>query len=1682
MKKILFSFFVLLTMGAQAQLSNSWIDYSKTYYKLKLTKDGICRISQSQLAALGLGSTAAQHFQLWRKGEQVRLYTSVASGALGATDYIEFWGEMNDGKDEKNLYFNTDYQLQEKFSLFSDTAVYFLTVNTTAPNLRYATAAPVSGPANPDLYFMRRYEVHYKDFINRGYAAILGEYVYSSSFDTGEGWCSNFVQPCCDLSKDLTNMNVYQSGPPNSVTFSVNAAGDALNDRELRVKFYNNVVLQESMPYFNYLKKTVTGLPLTLLQSPTNLPVQINGNSTNPNDRIVVAEFSVTYPARFNFNNEKSFYFELEPSASGNHLQIENFNHGGVAPLLYDLDNGQRYTCDITSVPNRVKVLLPGSAAPVRRYILISQEGTNINNIAASSFTTKVFVNYSQQANQGNYLIITNPVLYDNGSGVNYVEQYRQYRSSMQGGSYNAKTISINELTDQFGYGVNTHPVAIRDFIRYAKQNFVQKPEYVFIIGRGMSYRDYRANESNPITAKIDLVPTFGWPASDNLLACEQGTYVPLVPLGRLAAVNGNEVNQYLNKVKEYEQAQQSPVQTQQNKAWMKNIMHVVGGKDSAENAIFRNYMGIYENIARDTLYGAHVETFAKATTAAVQQIQSQRIENLFQEGLGMIGYFGHSSANLLEFNLSSPEVYINPGKYPFFNVSGCSAGNFFVFDPLRLNGNLTLSEKYVLAPNRGSIGFLASTHLGVPPFLNFYNLEFYDEFCKTMYGNTVGNQIKEVLQRLGGNPQGLEYLKRIHLEELTLHGDPAIKINAFAKPDYAIEPQQVKLTPNIITVADNSFDIDIRMLNLGKAVSDSIRVTVKRKLPNDSIKVLYNKVIPGIRNIDSVILSVPINPLTDKGQNKLIVQLDADSKVDELSETNNLLEKDFFIFEDEVRPVYPYNYSIVNQQNITFTASTANPLNGVRQYLMEVDTTELFNSPFKKTYNASGTGGTVQFTPANLTFSDSTVYYWRTAMVPLTPGGNYIWNNFSFTYLPNSTSGFDQSHYYQFKKNTYDKIQLGSDRQLRFETVPRTLTIRNGIYPYYSFDKINLNLDFDQIEFWGCVFTNLQVYVFDSTSLEAWDNRNPTPAGGRFGSWPICAAFTRKFFEFPFDKKTYRDNLVKFLEDSIPNGMYVAIKNLNTEVNSVFINDWKKDTLVNGPGKSLYHTLRNIGFTQIDSFYNNRPFIYFYRKNTPSFAPQQYMGADLFSYLDIPIALNTRYNKGTIESPAFGPAKTWSELHWRGKTVDAGPSDTTHVEVYGIKPDGSSQMLAKVAPARDTSLAFINAATYPYLKLKMQNNDSIFATPHQLRYWRVNAGYVPEGAIAPNVAFKMRDTVEQGENIEFAVAFKNISPAAFDSLLKVTFVITDRNNQPVPVNIPKRKALVAGDTLMINYTIDTRNLPGENTLFIDVNPANDQPEQYHYNNVLYKNFYVKEDRYNPLLDVTFDGVHILNRDIVSSKPGVVIKLKDESRWLRLADTALLKVQVRFPDQSVRTYRFNDSMRFTPAALTGDNTATIDFLPYFPQDGEYELMVTGKDVIGNKAGELDYRVTFNVINKPMISNLLNYPNPFTTSTAFVFTVTGSQPPQNMRIQILTITGKVVREITSRELGPVHVGRNITDFKWDGTDMYGQKLANGVYLYRVLTNLNGKSLDKYTADGDKTDKYFNKGYGKMYLMR
>ena len=135
----------------------------------------------------------------------------------------------------------------------------------------------------------------------------------------------------------------------------------------------------------------------------------------------------------------------------------------------------------------------------------------------------------------------------------------------------------------------------------------------------------------------------------------------------------------------------------------------------------------------------------------------------------------------------------------------------------------------------------------------------------------------------------------------------------------------------------------------------------------------------------------------------------------------------------------------------------------------------------------------------------------------------------------------------------------------------------------------------------------------------------------------------------------------------------------------------------------------------------------------------------------------------------------------------------------------------------------------------------------------------------------------------------------------------------------------------------------------------------------------------------------------------------------------MLKVNIKYPSQNLEVIvPYDDkTLRFIPATLP-ENKAKLEYTPEFTEDGIYELRVGGIDRSNNESGDIDYKITFEVINKPTITQVLNWPNPFSTSTRFVFTLTGSEVPEKFKIQIITITGKVVKEIFADELGPIHM--------------------------------------------------------------
>src|SRR5436190_6176156 len=851
---------------------------------------------------------------------------------------------------------------------------------------------------------------YFKDYLNPGYYVDAGEYVHSASYDKGEGWVCWDIYPGQPLNVGH-KLYPYSSGP--NATFSINAFGNSINLRRFTVKLNSDSIFGTQMDYLNQTKSSVS-VPLTTLLNGLNT-IEITNQSDATYDRLVVAQYELTYPRVFNFGDTMNFQFDLPANPAGNYLEITNFNYGSTAPILYDITSGKRYIGDISN-PALLKFALESSMVD-RKFILISLEPTNIS--AVSTLKQRSFINYSLTVNQGDYLIISHPRLYAGPGASNPVEDYRAYRSSSAGGAYNAKIYEIDELVDQFAFGIKKHPNSVRNFLRWARANFSAPPKFVFMIGHAVVYDQYRYAEasSNPDIERLNIVPTFGVPASDILLSAEVRQQIPLTPIGRLSVIDGGEIAIYLAKVKEYEVAQTVSSPLVRDMAWTKNVVHVTGGSEPELVAQLGGYMNKYKQIISDSLFGGNVTTFKKSSTETIQAITDHHIKDLFAEGINQVTYFGHSSATVLDFNLDNPEQYNNPGKYPLFIAMGCLAGNFFNFNPARFYTKETLSERWLLTPNRGAIAFIASSHFGIPHYLDIYNTKTYTNEATFMYGKTYGEILKQTVADVFAQTSQLDFYARMHTEENTLHGDPAIRPNNHLKPDYVIEDPMVKASPSFISVADTIFIVNAKYLNQGRAVNKDITILVERKLPGGNFFTVLKDTIPGTRYADSVSVILHINPTTDKGLNQIRVTIDADNAVDESYETNNTITKDVFIFEDDARPVYPLNYAIINKQNITLYASTANPFSPSKKYRMEIDTTDFFNSSFKRTINVSSVGGLLEFNPG-ITFTDSTVYYWRVSPLDAMTGNPSKWNEASFVYLPNSDPGFNQSHFYQHTKS----------------------------------------------------------------------------------------------------------------------------------------------------------------------------------------------------------------------------------------------------------------------------------------------------------------------------------------------------------------------------------------------------------------------------------------------------------------------------------------------------------------------------------------------------------------------------------------------------------------------------------------------------------------------------------------
>jgi hypothetical protein len=93
-----------------------------------------------------------------------------------------------------------------------------------------------------------------------------------------------------------------------------------------------------------------------------------------------------------------------------------------------------------------------------------------------------------------------------------------------------------------------------------------------------------------------------------------------------------------------------------------------------------------------------------------------------------------------------------------------------------------------------------------------------------------------------------------------------------------------------------------------------------------------------------------------------------------------------------------------------------------------------------------------------------------------------------------------------------------------------------------------------------------------------------------------------------------------------------------------------------------------------------------------------------------------------------------------------------------------------------------------------------------------------------------------------------------------------------------------------------------------------------------------------------------------------------------------------------------------------------------------------------------------------LDHILNYPNPFTTFTTFHFDHNKAGQNIDVKIKILTSSGRLVKTLTFNNITS---GNHFSSIDWDGKDDYGDTIGRGVYVYKVEVK---------SEDGSKGEEY------------
>ncbi len=225
----------------------------------------------------------------------------------------------------------------------------------------------------------------------------------------------------------------------------------------------------------------------------------------------------------------------------------------------------------------------------------------------------------------------------------------------------------------------------------------------------------------------------------------------------------------------------------------------------------------------------------------------------------------------------------------------------------------------------------------------------------------------------------------------------------------------------------------------------------------------------------------------------------------------------------------------------------------------------------------------------------------------------------------------------------------------------------------------------------------------------------------------------------------------------------------------------------------------------------------------------------------------------------------------------------------------------------------------------------------------------------------------------------------------------------------------------------------------------------YFYNNSadgsgLYTNFIVGGINGNAAVDTTGPNIKLFigsrnfrSGDVVNPNFTLICDLFDES-GINTSGTIGHKIEAVIDDNETNKYDlttfYNSDTTYKSGSLEYD-FSSISL-------GRHTLRLKAWDTYNNSSEAV---IEFNVSSSEalQVTNVYNYPNPFSSNTAFTFQHNYPNPV-NVKIKIYTVAGRLIKDIENKD-----VNDKFVVIGWNGRDADGEMLGNGIYIYKLTVD-------------------------------